>query len=1176
MANASIIIFNSDGSVFDEVLITEDAERVEELMTADYAQLSWRSDGKVILPAGLWIEFEGERLTLLDPYEPEQKSEVEYLYTPQFQSSVMAWQKVPFFHYTYSVNNSISGREPDWTLTDTPANFMRTVCDAIYNETGESWSYAVAADLDSSATITFNATDVLSALNSICGAFDTEWRADKDANTLYLGKAERTDGTYSLMVGGNVGVPSVTLSKEKYFNRFYIYGSTRNITQDYQGSNVNNLVNKRLTLNPAEYPGGYIDIARDPGVPVYPKILIFDEVYPHSGLKVANLRPRLMYRLDESKNKIQIGTDSEGSPIYDMYSIWYFQLPGFKLNDTTYSKDNPNGMLISGKVLSVHFNSGALRGREFELIYHPKAETLRNSDGLDFNVMAGDYEIKFIEESGLIIPMQTGIVPSDGDDVILFNLRMPEEYISTAYEDLRDAALKEISEKYESDLNNYTVKSNPIEFDYNDPQLEIGSPVQYINGDYQYHTRVIKIVRKMDFTCEQEITIGNAKIKGNTATLKEEVVNANANINILAQLNQLTQNVTKYYQRAQQILLDNLAGSSVDSMFELVTQEDGSRYIRAKLDFVGVGRVVGCNRSGSGGSIGGGSVGASDRLADLLDVELSPLSNGQMLVYRNGRWVNESVAYGGGGIDEAQLASYLSRYGYVTSSVLGNYVTLDTAQEIAGLKTFTDVVNVSNDGIAIGGNIILRNNGAPNNNTVLSSTGGDLFLRPCGTFDSTGEVRIKPNGTITAGGLTTNTLNVSSNVLVSNLNADMLDGLHSNQFMRESVVGKVAMNANDLFAAWTIYRPDHDLNTNTAAWTNFPVSKPPGGFSLINLQSGNYKHQLYLDYNFNNIFIRRQYYNNGVLWSGWTRLVNEQDNIASASKLQTARNIYITSYNNYKAGDAISFDGSGDVILKLPNTICALEWFRSYGNTGWYNQTFGGGIYMSDTTYVRTYGGKSFYCDQIIQSGSQMLVGTSLVILQTGGYGHGISLFANGDNVQSYGILFGKTANFGKHGAVQGDWATYFTMDGSTDRGWCFRHKTGGIVASISANGNILASGKIAGTNTSDIRLKENVFPVKHAAEILRGLGGFFTFDYKPGVADDDRAGHIGLIWQNVQGHFANLMSLRRPDGYGALNYLCVDYINLIGAATLENSNEIEVLKNRIEKLERRCGCNVD
>ena len=89
-------------------------------------------------------------------------------------------------------------------------------------------------------------------------------------------------------------------------------------------------------------------------------------------------------------------------------------------------------------------------------------------------------------------------------------------------------------------------------------------------------------------------------------------------------------------------------------------------------------------------------------------------------------------------------------------------------------------------------------------------------------------------------------------------------------------------------------------------------------------------------------------------------------------------------------------------------------------------------------------------------------------------------------------------------------------------------------------------------------------------------LGGFFTFDYKPGVADDDRAGHIGLIWQNVQGHFANLMSLRRPDGYGALNYLCVDYINLIGAATLENSNEIEVLKNRIEKLERRCGCNVD
>lgn len=36
-------------------------------------------------------------------------------------------------------------------------------------------------------------------------------------------------------------------------------------------------------------------------------------------------------------------------------------------------------------------------------------------------------------------------------------------------------------------------------------------------------------------------------------------------------------------------------------------------------------------------------------------------------------------------------------------------------------------------------------------------------------------------------------------------------------------------------------------------------------------------------------------------------------------------------------------------------------WFRAHGATGWYNQTYGGGIYMTDSTYVRVYNNKSFY-----------------------------------------------------------------------------------------------------------------------------------------------------------------------------------------------------------------------
>ena len=41
----------------------------------------------------------------------------------------------------------------------------------------------------------------------------------------------------------------------------------------------------------------------------------------------------------------------------------------------------------------------------------------------------------------------------------------------------------------------------------------------------------------------------------------------------------------------------------------------------------------------------------------------------------------------------------------------------------------------------------------------------------------------------------------------------------------------------------------------------------------------------------------------------------------------------------------------------------ASDWFRSSGNTGWYNSTYGGGIYQTESTMVRTYDGRGFWID---------------------------------------------------------------------------------------------------------------------------------------------------------------------------------------------------------------------
>jgi len=47
-------------------------------------------------------------------------------------------------------------------------------------------------------------------------------------------------------------------------------------------------------------------------------------------------------------------------------------------------------------------------------------------------------------------------------------------------------------------------------------------------------------------------------------------------------------------------------------------------------------------------------------------------------------------------------------------------------------------------------------------------------------------------------------------------------------------------------------------------------------------------------------------------------------------------------------------------------------WHRTYGNTGWYNQTYGGGWYMIDTTWVRTYNSKSIYTAGNIKAGGSV------------------------------------------------------------------------------------------------------------------------------------------------------------------------------------------------------------
>jgi predicted acyltransferase (DUF342 family) len=85
---------------------------------------------------------------------------------------------------------------------------------------------------------------------------------------------------------------------------------------------------------------------------------------------------------------------------------------------------------------------------------------------------------------------------------------------------------------------------------------------------------------------------------------------------------------------------------------------------------------------------------------------------------------------------------------------------------------------------------------------------------------------------------------------------------------------------------------------------------------------------------------------------------------------------------------------------------------------------------------------------------------SGLGVYQSTGTGTGISLYNGTDGgVPTYGIMLAKTANFGTIGSISSDdWATYFTMSNTNNRGWIFRRQV--------ANGKDAGVHNIVGIDT--------------------------------------------------------------------------------------------------------------
>ena len=95
-----------------------------------------------------------------------------------------------------------------------------------------------------------------------------------------------------------------------------------------------------------------------------------------------------------------------------------------------------------------------------------------------------------------------------------------------------------------------------------------------------------------------------------------------------------------------------------------------------------------------------------------------------------------------------------------------------------------------------------------------------------------------------------------------------------------------------------------------------------------------------------------------------------------ASKLTTSKTIWGKSFDGTSniSGDLTgvgNINTSGSPV----GTIYASNWFRSIGTTGWYSETYGGGWYMSDTSWIRNWGSKAVYLNANLCVGNNAKIG---------------------------------------------------------------------------------------------------------------------------------------------------------------------------------------------------------
>ena len=637
-----INIKNIDGSLLYAAPVTKDAVFHHELMSSEYIELVFNEVTVIDIPIGAYVEYNGSRYTVTNPVTPD-IIDGGYKYSIQFKADWMRWEGITYFY----INEFSQKNETSWSMTATPDLFLQIIVENISRATGKTYTFSYDSSLTATKDLQFNNTTVLEALSMVADAFETEWWIE--GIVIHLSRCEHGDAL-ALTYGQNIGVPSVQRSSE-YATRIYAFGSTRNITQDYQNSGTTNaLVEKRLTLPAGKYPNGYKDIKPNLSPEeIIEKTVIFDDIYPSSDFAISDVRVKVSV-----DSTTEVGKDENGNPIYASMPVYFFKIAGI-----AFSED----LIIEGLTLKVHFLTGHLQGREFELAYHKDTS---------------EYEIIVNQDGAIKLPNET-LLPQDNDVVVLFNIVMPDEYVTSAENRLEAALDDYIEKKLLSDNNTYSFKSNPVTFAENNTSVNVGRKITLNHGTGILQSRILSIEYPLEYPSKVDISVGESIPQGKISSVETEVVNASSTIEIIQAYNNVAQTVQNLYARTQNQITEGLA--KLANMWILDQSKDTTPnktnpdvwFVRSPYDVVG---LKGISAYGLGSTSGGS---ASGSLGELVNVgqwadEVPTADRVMVQLAGTTHWSAKPLA-DLVGLDTAALAQYLTANSYLKASDISSYLT---------------------------------------------------------------------------------------------------------------------------------------------------------------------------------------------------------------------------------------------------------------------------------------------------------------------------------------------------------------------------------------------------------------------------------------------------------------------------------------------------------------------